>query len=225
MSNETIVEEKQITQAEYQLVVQGEAQRLEGLCTEAVVVSNNLVIVDADSEALAADVKAKITSIKREIDVTDGKYADPVYKAWKTIKSYFNPLREMLDNAEENIKTKSKTYRLALIKRQEEEEKRLRREAEEKAKAKIMVKIEAGEDPSDVVVEPVYVPPPIPTKVQGVDGGKLQERKIFKWKVVDFAKVPDYLKMIDDKTLNAMARSKNTKEIPGIEWVEDFEMR
>jgi hypothetical protein len=85
---------------------------------------------------------------------------------------------------------------------QEEQRKAAEKEAELRAKA-----AEQDLDPDLVQVEA--------PKVKG-------QRKVYKYRVVDFSKLPDEYKIEDSKKLGALARSsQGTAEVPGVEFKVD----
>ena len=70
-------------------------------------------------------------------------------------------------------------------------------------------------------------PPSVPASITGSHGSRVGTREVWKWRVVEFGKVPKKFRRppeecVDASTLTAMAKSQKEKaSVPGIEFYKD----
>ena len=148
-------------------------------------------------------------------------HLDPVVKAETILKDKLKTYERQKEKEAEEARKKAEEERQKKI---EEETKRRQVEAEKKAKKEAEV---MGIDEKDVKVdkieevtpEDVEVEQPLPT-IDRVKG--LGIRKTWKWKAVDYAKIPREYLILDEIRINKEVRTlKENTNIPGIEAYED----
>ena len=190
------------------------------------------VIDGPEMYGLAADELKSIKAKAKDLDEMRKSMTRPLDDAKKRIMDFFNKPLSFLTEAESLIKRSMLTYdREQERKRQEEEarlrelarqeQERLRKEAEEKAAALIAEgkAEEAAEIKQDVPVVPL---PTVRTEQPKVAG--ISRRQVWKARVIDPTKVPrDYL-MVNEKALDALAKStKGEIKVDGVEfYAEDI---
>jgi hypothetical protein len=174
-----------------------------------------LVIEDDEKFHFASDILQAIKGLQKEIDA---HYDPAIKKAHETHKAILEAKKkqsEPLKQAERILKSKIVQYHDEQAqKRQEEERKRqeeLRKKEEER---RLNEAIETGDE--SVLEEPVVIPE---VKIEDTTKHKgISYSTIWKFRVVDKAKVPEEYKIIDEVKVGQVVRAmKENTSIPGIE--------
>lgn len=163
-----------------------------------------------DFEPSRVAAKAAYDNVLKQRD----KYVDPLVQVEKLVKA-----AQTTFEREEYEKAEKERMRLQAIadKQAQAERERLEREA---AKLKTPELAEARREMAAAIVAPV-VTVPIIAKAEGTSAAK-----IWKARVVDPAKVPREWMIVDQKALDAFAKStKGTKQIEGVEFYPETSQR
>lgn len=213
-----------------------EAGELSGVLIQE---SNALYIKDQNSLQAAAEYQQEA---KREIKVIESAFKPHKKNAFKAHKDLCKAEADQLAPFKEIgaiLKPKILEYRIAEAKREakekeEREAKQRQAEAEAKEAAKKtrdrqvegLLDIGAFEDAEAVLEAPIsepvaaYVPEPEKVKVAGAG-----TKQVWKGRVLDFSKVPDKFKIIDQQAVNKYASAlKDKAEEPGIEFYPDMQL-
>lgn len=185
--------QKYEAEAETQII---EFQQIEAVASE--------YAIECDEDAQAAaealgEIQAKLRVVKDEYE----KVKKPVRMTAKAIDDLFRKIRTPLE--------KSKEYIAAALKRYE-----LNRQAEQ---AKLLEEAsEALEDGDHEEAQGLIV------QAQAKDeklADNLRKRAVRKYRILDFAELPDEFKLEDSAKLNALAKSGSNPP-PGVEFYDDI---
>jgi hypothetical protein len=185
-------------------------------------------IVNNDAYAFAGEHLKKIKSLYSEVDAKRKSMTTPLDEAKKRIMDFFRVPLDKLTKVEGNIKGAMLTFQRQQEEIRRKEEARLQelaRREEEKRKKALEERAKKAEAKGDLAKaeellakkEEAFVPAPIvESQVQKVEGVKTV--KIWKFRVVNAAKIPrDYL-CVDEKKIGAVAKAtKGTLKIEGVE--------
>lgn len=190
------------------------------------------VIDGPEMYELAATELKTIKGKAKELDELRKSMTRPLDDAKKRIMDFFAKPLQFLNDAEGLLKRSMLTYdREQERKRQEEEERlraaaraeqeRLQKEADERAAAL------AAEGKAEEAIEVAAAVPVIPLPTVQVERPKvagISHRQNWKARVVDPMKVPRQFLMVDEKALNAYAKStKGAVPVEGVEfYAEDI---
>jgi hypothetical protein len=185
-------------------------------------------IENNDNYIKASEIVKQIKDRYNSLETLRLSMTRPLDESKKRIMDLFKPPLELLANTEKRLKTAMGNFQTLqehiraeaerkLRERQEQEEAKLKAKIEEaKAKGneakveKLETKLEATET-AVIKVEPTIA------KVEGV-----KTRKIWKFKIVELAKVPRQYMIPDEKLLGEIARTtKGMKKIAGIEFYSE----
>ena len=172
-----------------------------------------VVASDADMVRATNDLTL-ISKLSKAIEEKRRGYLDPLREHTKAINDFFKLLVSPLDIADKTVREKMMAYHQAIEARRREEERinSLRLEA---AQAEMKLKGELTEPVNLVEVSPVA-----PRKVI-TDLGSVGTTRLPKWELVDFAAVPDDLKMLDAVKIGKLVRA-GIGSISGIRiWIEE----
>lgn len=184
-----------------------EAARLFGFADRLV------ITIDKDVEFATEDLSF-IAKLKRALEEKRKEYVNPINAILKEINDAFKTIVEPLDAADKLTRDKILAYRQEQERKAREikEINRLRIEAAQRE-----AKLNEGEITESIAI--VDVPPAPPSTVR-TDVGTLGTKKVTKWGVEDFSKVPDDYKIIDVAKVGRLVRA-GIPSIPGIRiWKE-----
>jgi len=204
-----------------------------------------LVIRTQDESVLSQE---HLKELKRRRAIVHDKFDPPVkaaHSSWKKAKDLYNFFIDPFDSAERTIKSKVVAFeseqerkrqdeaRKAEAQRQAEERKR-REEIEAQAKRAEekgnLEKAEAlREKAENVVVAPVFTPPPAP-KVAGTQFNKAWKAEVLSLrlfcKAVVECRIPEAVIEVNQSALNNLAKViKDTQKIEGIRFYEETQMK
>ena len=201
-------------------------------------------ITNMESCGQAGDVVTHIKKNIKDIETERRSWVDPLNEIVKRINSRFKPAKEVYDQALKTIKTKQNTY-LQNEKIRQAEEMRKEKEAAEAAALKVAENLEAAgmKEEAEQVLDnaaeaTVETAKPV---AHGVTGATTSMVTVWRIKIVDHRLIPDaYLAVtqevervrpymipvlsIDGRKIK-QAIEAGMKEIPGIEIIEDSEVR
>lgn len=184
--------------------------------------NNQVAVIEEETSPLLAEVDAysiesssdvenvsvflkKVSDAIKNVEAKRLEFTKPLNQSLKAINSTFKELKRPLEEAKGVLSTKILDWRAIESKRVEKEEARRR---------KIQ---EAHKKQGHEVKAPVVMAKPEKTI------GNTQVRKVWRSKVVDFSKVPDEYKAIDQVKVNQAVRS-GEREISGIEIYQEETM-
>jgi hypothetical protein len=193
---------------------------------QALTRAESMSVTTADEYQAAADEVMAIKSKWKEIEDARKALKQPVDEAAKRIQSFFKPPLDFLARAENIIKRKmvswkSEQDRIAREEQRKAEEKarkereRLEREAAKAAAAGREERAEVLRERAEVVVSAPVAP--VAPKVSGIS-----ERSVWKFEIVDAAKIPREFLMPNEKRIGEYVRAmKSDATIPGVRIFEE----
>ena len=186
-----------------------------------------VVVTTAEHYCQAGEIRKRLRSVESQLEAKRKELTGPILTIKKSIDDFFNKPKDRLTAAIKRLDTGMLTFQAEQRRKAAEEQARLQREADEKAAAErkrlaeAQAKAEAENKPLAAAVaakqaEEVQAPVvhvTVPTvKVEGVS-----TRQVWKFKVEDFAKLPDEYKLADEAELGKMARTfHDSKPVPGV---------
>lgn len=187
--------------------------------------SKKLIVTSPEHRTRVMEALKEVKTKKAEIVAFFQDSKEKAHAAWKAIVANEKRFTDKLSAFEEVAKNAIKNYDAELEKQRAAEQKRLEAEAQAQAdaerksileqakKARGAEKKELLKQADNVVTAMVSAP----VTVEKTEGEST--RKIWKARVIDFAKLPDAFKLPNEKALNAMATTtKGPSNIPGVEF-------
>lgn len=201
------------------------------------------VKINTPEEAqLAVNQTREIKALAKQIEDYRKSITDPMRAKITAIMDTFRPATDFLDKVEKVLKASITTFdqeqrriaaeaekerqRLEQVERDRQaalapKAEELLQQAEEAAQAGDTAKAEELEQQAMAVQEiaaPISVPVPVaPDKIRGA-----ATRKVWKCRVVNAALVPDQFKIVNEKALDAYAKSmKESASLPGCEFYSE----
>lgn len=185
-------------------------------------------ITDQPHAELTAEFRARLNQTIKSLDEERLEMGRGARETLEKINARFNekiaPMKQMLQKVDAGLLEWSAAQRRAA----EEAQRAAAKEAEDAARAAAAEAEARGETPPPIVAE-AFIPTPVatPAKITGTHGSRVGTREVWKWRVVEFGKVPKKFRRppeecVDAATLTAMARSqKDQASVPGIEFYKD----
>ena len=176
-----------------------------------------LVIASDDNIQGATNDLSLIAGLKKSIEEKRKEYVQPINEHLTAVNEAFKGFTQPLVNADKITRGKILDYRAEQDRqrREQEEINRLRMEAAQK---EMELKGQVSEPVSIVQVEPEQ-----PTRYRA-DAGTLGTVKIRKYRVVNFADLPDQYKLENSVLLNKVVKA-GIPEISGVEIYEEEVLR
>lgn len=173
--------------------------------------AQQLVIAGDSDMVRATNDLLLISKLKKAIEAKRKEYVSPLLDHTKAINEFFRFLTAPLDTADKTVNDKVLAYRQTIEAKRREEERinALRLEA---AQAEMKLKGELTEPVSLVEVSPAAL-----SKVR-TDLGSMGVVKVRKYRVVNFAELPDQYKIENSALLNKVVKAG----IPSISGVEIY---
>ncbi len=186
-----------------------------------------MVIDSKESMIIADQIKKTIKELIKCVDNTFKPLADKAFAAHRAITSKWKETKDPLVNADVLITTKAKAYLKKVEEERLMEEIRLRdiaRRAEEERRLIEAIELEKEGDTlgaDEIINEPILIiTPTVKMDIPKVD--QRMYRTIWKWKVVDKAKIPREYLTTDDIKINGVVRAlKGATNINGIQVYEE----
>lgn len=187
----------------------------------------SFAITDAFEFENAALLLKDIKQRAGELETLRKTMTDPINAAKAAIMDLFRTPTELLDRSKALVLKAMNEWNKAQEAAQAEQRAKAEaeaREREKEARAKLAAEAAKALEEGDaenaeyligraesVTVQTTYTPP---AKLAGAN-----TRTMWTYRIVDKAKIPDEFKVIDEKTLGAMARSmKDKASVPGVEF-------
>jgi hypothetical protein len=185
------------------LALAGEAKRLRDYAIARILASDADLKPATDDLAIIAKVRKLLTERKSD-------YLKPIKAHIDAVNAAFNSIMAPLEDADQITRKQVLAYNAAVGKRRQEAEEINRKKAE-------LAKQEAqfnGTGEITIDTTPVDIPASI-TNVK-TDMGMTSTMKVRKYRVIDFAKLPDQYKIENSALLNKVVKA-GIPEIPGVE--------
>jgi len=176
------------------------------------------VIITVDDLAPATDDLSLIAKLKKAMEEKRKEYVSPLQDHVKTVNDAFKTLMEPIETADTVTRNKILAFTLKqkLIREEQEKINALRLEA-----AKLDAALHNGEISESVNL--VEVMPSIPTTTR-TDIGTSGIMTIRKYRVVNFAELPDQYKIENSALLNKVVKA-GIPSIPGVEIYNEETLR
>lgn len=167
------------------------------------------IVQSVEDIAAATNDLSIVSKLKKAIEEKRKEYVDPINAHLRAVNDAFKRLVAPLDDADSMTRGKIMTFKReeALRAAEVAEINRLRLEATRREAA-----LNEGEIKELTQLIPEVLP--VPAKVQA-DIATLGTAKVWKWELLDLAKVPDEFKVIDAAKIGKVVRA-GIREIPGV---------
>ena len=199
-----------------------ELVRWQGMSIEAGRIAQALEITDDTEEGMAVDTLSKIKTFQKETEGARKEHVQPFNELVKRVNDMFRPISDSLSSAEETIKGKMKSYRLAKERIRQEEERKRQEEYEKKLEEERKRAKKAGDEQKIVLPPPAVLP--VATTSRGSQGAATA-KKFWNYRVVDLAALyvarPDLVELTI-KHRDTLAAVETSQTIPGLEIFEDM---
>jgi tetratricopeptide (TPR) repeat protein len=190
-----------------------------------------LVIKDNESYVKAAELLTAHKNLKKQIENYFKPIKEAAHLAWKKICSRENEELEKLQPAIQYLSSAMVKYNQEQEAARKAEEERLRVEAQKaEAERRLQAAIELEKvgqhaEAEAVLIEPVFMPPPIIKKtVPKIEGQAITT--VWRWRLKDINLVPRQYLQVNETAINAIARSlKGNANVPGIEFYPEQTVR
>lgn len=205
-----------------------ETERAEVVLTTA----TSLVISTPDDFESAASFRSEIRSQLKELDAKEKEITRPLNETLRRVRDLFRPAKEKREAAVTAIDNGLRGYQRAIEAQQREEarlaEQARRKQIEQEAIDRAAeLEADGDVDRAQRVMESAFVPetapPPVEISTATAKAQGLATRRTWKWRVTDPTAIPRAYMMVNEKMLDAKARTeKGNAQVPGIEFFEDF---
>ena len=180
--------------------------------------ADSFVVVDMLGYGVASDFLKKIKDTESKIEAKRLEFTKPLNQSLKAINATFKKLKEPLAEAKKVVSDKILSWRAIEAAKARKAEEEARKIEEEKIR-KIQETCESGLEAKDKqeMIEEIMEEeePEAMIKKPETTIGNTQARKIWKFEVTEFDKIPDKYKMINRVEVNADIRA-GERDIPGI---------
>jgi len=212
-----MIEQGKVTEIEQRIEIQARSTR-------------SILIHDSDSYGTAAARLVDIKGVRKQVDEMFDPAVKAAYESHRKMVALKRQFTDRLDTVERDLKGRMISYQNEQKRIADERESQLReslRKKEEEEKLATAIRLEETGDKEgadavmqeEVVVPSVIVQPDIPQ----TDG--ISTRKVWKFRIVDAAKIPAQFLCVDEKKLGAYARSmRETAAVPGVEFYAEETM-
>ena len=181
-------------------------------------VSHLAVYAEARTISSVADVKAAtedlsiISGLKKALEAKRKEYTGPLDALKKSIDATFKRIMEPLEEANQVTRNKVLAYQAEQTRKAHEAQRIADAEAQ-------LARDKAALNGTPTPVTPTLVIPEPPTTSHG-ELGTTGQRMIRKWRLVDFALVPDKYKSLNEGLIGKLVRA-GERDIPGIDIYEE----
>lgn len=171
-------------------------------------------ILDKPEYEEGAKLFAQVKSYKKIIDSQRKELIKLPYDYVKRVNAFAKEISKPLDDAETIIKQKLIDYEAKKELERREQEKRAK---EERKRLQEQLNKEAQEKGVEAVILPeVMFPKEEKNIVHTEAGDTVYTRTVWDFEIVDFAKVPDEYKIIDEKKVRQAINRLGIRDIPGL---------
>lgn len=157
-------------------------------------------IEDKEQFQELSDKVVQIKKAKKHIEEKKNHYSKPFLETYRTVRDYFTPMIDQLDNWEDEIKDVLGEYTKKVNKKIEEENKEKREQAKEESD-ETKIKVQQKEK----------------LKEQKSKDGKVQSREKVDYEVTDKSKLPPEFTKVKVKKRELRKAIKDGEDIPGVE--------
>jgi len=177
--------------------------------------ADQLQVADPEGVRAATQDLSMVANLKKALEQERKEYVDPLNSHVKDINHAFRLITDELGEADRLLRSKITAFN----KRQQEiaaevaRIEKLRLEAEEAA---TKLAQETGQEPPPPTVPVAPLPVAAEQRTVRTELGSLSTKSIRKWRLIDFALVPDEYKKLDEPTVGKVVRA-GIPSIPGIE--------
>jgi len=193
---------------------------------------SNIIISDQEGYQLAADNLKAVKNKAKELEDLRMSMTRPLDDSKKKIIDLFKPADNLLKQVKDRICSAMLTFQQAEDKRLAEERKKLAEQAlkeEQEIKAAHAQRAQEALDAGDMETAEYEIARSENTVVKPIEIGAARAtsamtKKIWKYRIVDFAAIPDQYKILNEAVVGAIARnekSRNQTNIPGIEFFQE----
>lgn len=159
----------------------------------------------------AADILSMIKDAGKELEKARKEAVRPLNDEVKLINDSYKPLTQSLADSEKAVKSKILDF--------QREQERIAREARERLEEQRRKEAEANTPPEPMLIEP-EIPQPVTKSATG-SFGKVSTKKVWKFRLTDFAAVPDEFKILDEVAVRKAMNADSSQLIPGIEFYQE----
>jgi hypothetical protein len=179
--------------------------------------AREIQIRDDESDAEAKQFLVQVTTARKRWDELRTWFVGPLNNQVKAINNLFKAQAAPVDEAENVLRGKVGVYFRARQEAARKEQERLRKLAEARNARQAVRAEERGEEPP----APIFPLPTVaaPLKTTHVDSASVTVRKVWRFRVVDPAQVPDEYKVVDERKIGAVVKA-GIRNIPGVEIFE-----
>ena len=172
---------------------------LQSSSTDIVSKTQELVIFSKEDNQIADDILKGIKTLEKQVNEFFKPMVESAHKAHKEITGKRNSFLDPIKKAESRIKDKIREYLTQKRKEEKEAEAKLQQKAKDEG-IKVPVTIKKEEAPKGQIA-----------------------KDIWKAEVTDKSKVPEKYKVVDQTTLNAIARAeKENASVPGVKFYSEI---
>jgi hypothetical protein len=169
-------------------------------------------VVSHDTEKDATDDLTLIKELTKEIDGTRKSIVSPINDVVNTINQAFRKILDPLKEADGILRKKVVQYK-------QDVERQIREAEETNRMAQEVARRQAEHNFGEFTVDTTPVQAPITAKTTRATVGTSSLTETWKYRVVDFDKVPREYLVVDDAMLSTIAKKHHDKKpVPGIEF-------
>lgn len=167
-----------------------------------------LLKVETQDDALQASrMLVQLKTAAQQVEQKRKFLTGPLKEHVKRIEAMFRPTMDLLDEADQQLRTKLLTYQTVKVEKAREEQARLLEQAEQ-AQA-------AGNGNAALALATTATQLGITQRTQHVEDGSVQTKKVWTFEVEDLGKVPNEYFSLDETKVRAAIRA-GVREVPGL---------
>lgn len=174
-------------------------------------------VTDETTLSVAAEVLAEVDWVMKRAENERLEAGRPYREHSDAISTEFNELTSPLTGVKERLQEEIDAYQEKKQEEVEKERKRQEKLAQRRQERENKKAERQGRDPI------IHTPPDIPdadTTIKLSGGGQIQGKRVRKYRVVDFKKLPDKYKQENKGELNKAAKG-GVEKVPGVEFYYD----
>ncbi len=174
-------------------------------------------VTDETTFSVAAEVLAEVDWVMKRSESERLEAGRPYRDHSDAISTEFNELTSPLSGVKERLQEEIDAYQEKKQEEVEKERKRQEKLAERRQERENKKAERQGREPI------IHTPPEIPdadTTIKLAGGGQIQGKRVRKYRVLDFEKLPDKYKQENKGELNKAAKG-GVEEVPGVEFYFD----
>lgn len=172
-------------------------------------------VTDEETNTNAVAMAGQAKAIANKVEKLRKSIVDAPNQFVKSVNNFAKQYTGKLAEIESNLKAKINRYQVEQQRARIEAQKRAEEEARKLQELVNKESVDAGIEPVQVVA-PVI---PVAT-ITRTDNGSASLRKVWTWRLKDFAQVPDQFKVLNEKEINLNIKA-GARNIPGLEIFEE----